>query len=184
MSRSNAPLSAWCSSSLSEGRMRMVFAALLLCLGVTTAQAQNSYTMPDGIGRAIPVVPTCPTGRGDTVVPCSGFGSGGGITAALPVPYVALGTGGNGPAGVTVGGSFQMAFPAGSIVHGAFLQNPRSATESLFVDHCGDLGAVSTACVEELAPGQDWETKPGLVPTAAVTVSAATSGHTLTGARY
>ncbi len=158
--------------------MRMVFAALLLCLGMTTARAQSSYTMPDGIGRAIPVVPTCPTGQGDTVAPCSG------VTPALPVPYVALGTGGNGPAGVTVGGLFQVAFPAGSITHGAFLQNPRSATESLFVDHCGDLGAVSSACVEELAPGQDWETRPGLVPSTAVTVSAVTSGHALTGARY
>ena len=160
--------------------MRILVATLLLCLVAVSARAQSSFTMPDGIGRAIPVVPTCVTGRGDTVVPCGN----GTATAALAVPYAPLGAAGNGPASIAVGGSYQVAFPAGSIVHGAFLQNPRTATESLFVDHCGDLGVVASACVEELAPGQDWETRSGLVPGKAVTVSAATAGHAMTGARY
>ena len=159
--------------------MRIALGMLLLCLGTAAAQAQSSYTMPDGVGRAVPVVPTCLTGRGDTVLPCNPSAA-----TALQVPYVALGVGGNGAASVTIGGSFQVAFPAGSIVHGAFLQNPRSAGESLLVDHCGDIGTMSPACVEELAPGQDWETKPGLVPSTAVTVSAPTAGHPLMGARY
>lgn len=159
--------------------MRVVLMILLLCLPVA-ARAQSSFTMPDGIGRAIPVVPTCVTGSDGTVVPCAN----GGAAPALAVPYLPLGSSGNGPAHILVGGSFQLAFPGGSILHGAFLQNPREATEPLLVDHCGELGVVTSACVEELAPGQNWETRPGLVPSGAVTVSAATAGHALNGARY
>ena len=159
--------------------MQVLLAVLLLCSTATAVLAQSSFTMPDGVSRAVPVVPTCITGSGNTVTPCASSGA-----PALPVPYIPLGWAGNGASQILKGSVFQVAFPAGSIIHGAFLQNPRSATESLFVSHCGDIGTVASACVEELAPGQNWETRPGLIPTSAVTVSAATAGHTLTGARY
>ena len=160
--------------------MRAFVMEASVCLLASPAWAQSSFTMPDGIGRAIPVVPTCTTGAKDIVVPCAN----GGAAPALAAPYLPLGTDSNGSARILVGGSFQVAFPAGVILHGAFLQNPRSATESLFVDHCGEIGVVTSACVEELAPGQNWETRPGLVPAGAVTVSAATAGHAMNGARY
>ncbi len=163
-----------------EALMRSFLVVPWLCLLAMPCRAQSSFTMPDGVGRAIPVVPTCIAGGEGTVVPCAN----GSAAPALAVPYLPLGASGNGPARIMVGSSFQVAFPAGTILHGAFLQNPRVATESLLVDHCGELGVVTSACVEELAPGQNWETRPGLVPSGAVTVSAATAGHPLNGARY
>ncbi len=79
---------------------------------------------------------------------------------------------------MTVGGTAQPEPPAGAVpsVKGIFIQNPSTASESLFVDSAGS--AATTAGVSpELPPGAYIAFGPDTVPFGKVTVNAATTAH-------
>lgn len=84
---------------------------------------------------------------------------------------------------ITLGGTSQTLFAAGTILNGAFLTNPATATEVLCIDPTGaaatTTAAGSTFC---LGFGQSFTIPVGW--TNAVTVNAATTSHAFSAVRY
>ena len=86
---------------------------------------------------------------------------------------------------VVTGGTAVTAFLASTIVTGAQIVNPYSATESLFVDMINAPGTTAPGThgtTVELVPGQSW-TAPGPLTTP-VKVNATTSLHVFTAYQY
>lgn len=75
---------------------------------------------------------------------------------------------------ITTGGTAQNAMAANTSRKYASVTNPISATESLFVNDAGTATAASPSY--ELLPGESYETG-AFVPTNAISVLAATTGH-------
>ena len=86
---------------------------------------------------------------------------------------------------VVTGGTAVIAFAANTIVHGAVVKNPTSATETLYIDvvntaQTSDPGTHGT-CMG-IAPGQTFPISGNL--TTAVSVNAATAGHAFAAWSY
>lgn len=86
---------------------------------------------------------------------------------------------------ITNGGTAVVVFASGSIATGAFITNPDSATESLFVDFCNvpgttTPGANGTTC--ELVAGSSLAIPAKL--TTSVQANAITNGHTFVAVQY
>lgn len=80
---------------------------------------------------------------------------------------------------VATGGTFQTVLALNTSRHGCQVQNPTSATESLFVHY--DAGGATTANSLSLGPGSTFSCgSNGIVVTDLISVTAATTGHTFT----
>jgi hypothetical protein len=83
---------------------------------------------------------------------------------------------------IAAGGTAQQLFAANTILLGYRVQNPSTATESLFVDDSGNPATTTSGTTIELQAGQFYES-PFAVATS-VSVLAATTGHPFKAARY
>jgi hypothetical protein len=97
----------------------------------------------------------------------------------IPIPAAAQGqrvTSVNGSTTITAGGSFQTVLSANPDRHGCLIQNPATATETLYVS-VGQASPTTAASVG-LAPGATFSCNvPGYVIADAIQVEAATTGH-------
>lgn len=83
---------------------------------------------------------------------------------------------------VTTGGTAVVPFAANSIVHGARIINPSTATEPLFVNMLTAATLVVGGGNELIPPGGTW-TAPGPMA-GSVSVNATTSGHAFSAVRW
>lgn len=94
-----------------------------------------------------------------------------------PVTYTAAGT-----TTITTGGASQTVFAAGTITTGAWVTNPKNATESLFVNVAGGTATTTPGgAVFELGAGETLVIGPS---TNAITATAATLGHAFSAVRF
>lgn len=89
-----------------------------------------------------------------------------------------------GPANATIvtGGVAVTVFPASTIARWATVENPPTATETLYVDFTANVATAGSSTAFALSPGQGF-TIPGPLSTP-VTAVAATSSHTFVAVRY
>ena len=87
-------------------------------------------------------------------------------------------------ASITTAGTYQTAFAAGSITNGAYFVNTDSTNtgETLWVDLTGATGTTLSNAAVPVPAGGLYELP--MAPTNAVTVYAATAGHTFKAASY
>ena len=86
---------------------------------------------------------------------------------------------------IVTGGTAQTAFAANAIVTQGLIVNPKNATESLFIDLVNPAqnvqGGGTNGTSIELSPGQSFSCPPSTI---AVSVNAATTGHTFIAVRF
>lgn len=142
--------------------MRRILALALLGVPLA-AGAAHAQTNEPATGRQY-VVPVAPGG-----------GTSNPTTQTIPssITQVPLDA-----SSIVTGGTAVTALTAGHAVHGGWIYNPESATEKLCISQSGTAGSSSggnTACI---LPGGMFQ----LVPSAAaVSVNAATTGHSFAG---
>ena len=83
---------------------------------------------------------------------------------------------------IVTGGTAVTVFAAGTIATFADIQNPSTATESLFVDPTGIPAVAGASTAYELQPGQSVRISTPVSTT--VSAVAATSGHKFIAVRY
>jgi hypothetical protein len=93
----------------------------------------------------------------------------GGLPGPAPQPYVAPAAG-----SIVTGGTAVTVFAAGAFLERATIQNPNSATESLFVNAVSVAAVAASGTNFELLPGQWREFLPTTNP---ITAIAATTAH-------
>jgi hypothetical protein len=99
------------------------------------------------------------------------------MLAPLPVTYTAAAD-----TTITVGGTQETLFAAGSITTGAIVTNPFAATEQMFINPTGGTcGTTEGGGVFALQAGQSFLIGPSVN---AVTWNAATAGHVCSAVRY
>jgi hypothetical protein len=86
-----------------------------------------------------------------------------------------LGGGTGGASKVATGGTAVSLNPAAPL-RGIFVQNPSTATESLFVDPAGTSSATAGVSIE-LTAGNSYSEGPGTIHSGALSINAATTGH-------
>lgn len=79
---------------------------------------------------------------------------------------------------ITIGGTAQAAVAANTARNYLFIRNPIDATEALWVNLTGTATAASPSV--RLDAGDHWEFDGSFIPTNAVSVIAATTGHAFT----
>lgn len=179
--------------------LRTLIVATVLLAGAARAQDfAPSYSVPGFRGRVEAVVTLCPSSDGsNSTVVCGtgGTGSSVTITGALPAGTNAIGTViAKNPIGTPTAGlahavvtanTAVTVFSSGTIVNGAYITNPVSATTPLFVNPVTTATVPATGTTDgttiELAPGQTFTTGPTIV---AITANAATAGHSFVAVRY
>lgn len=67
--------------------------------------------------------------------------------------------------------------PGGAQLRGFILENPSSATESLFFDPTGNAASTTPGISIELQAGISVSFGPGTIPNKAISINAATAGH-------
>lgn len=105
-------------------------------------------------------------------------------TVANPFPIKAASTAlTDGSTTITTGGTAQNAFAAAAVVNGYEIVNP-DATEDMWVSDTTTAVANGTGCIRVAANGGAYSSPPGMKPSAAVSVVAATTGHKFTARRW
>lgn len=105
-------------------------------------------------------------------------------TVANPFPVKAASTAlTDGSTTITTGGTAQNAFAAAAVVNGYEIVNP-DATEDMWVSDTTTAVANGTGCIRVAANGGAYSSPPGMKPSAAVSVVAATTGHKFTARRW
>lgn len=152
-------------------RIRVFLALVLALLWGAPVLAQSSAT---------PVIPGYLTSSGcppNTTSCFKQFGAGGeSDVTAFPAPATSTPASGT----VTTGATFQSIIAASGARLGCFVQNPISATETLYV-FFGTNGSATTANSVQLAPGGSVSCNAGqIVLQDNVSVTAATTAHAFT----
>lgn len=101
--------------------------------------------------------------------------------SAIPVTGPAVSPQPAGVGSIQAQGSSQTLFVAGACRFGYRIQNPSTATESLFASDCGAAGPNQTGSIE-IEPGMLYESP--YPPLGAVTIYGATTGHVFFAACY
>ena len=153
--------------------MKRILFLLWLFLAPCAAFAQSTAT-PVVTGYL--TTSGCPAGQTSCFVQ---FGPGG-ASSVTTSPVAATSTPHSGT--ITAGGTFQVAIASSSTRLGCTIQNPVTATETLFV-FFGANGSATTSNSIGLAPGAavSCTTQTGAVLTDSVDVDAATTGHAYVG---
>ena len=99
-------------------------------------------------------------------------------SALLPAPvsYAASAV-----ASIAIGGTAVTVFGIGTIVSGAVITNPSTATEMLFIDTVASASLAETGTTFALAAGQSFSFGPA---SGAITANAATAGHAFSAVRF
>jgi hypothetical protein len=146
----------------------IVFAAALVALLLGSANAQIA-TDQGSTARTL-------CGNGSAWVPCTAGGGSGG--AGLPS---GTGSAASGSTTIATANTYQTLFAGGSIVHGAYIQNPSTNTVPLYVDWAGTTGTTLSTTAQQIPPGAS--VNASFLPTNAVTVFA-TSAISFIAGKY
>ena len=103
-------------------------------------------------------------------------------TGALPIVAPSTTPVGGAVTTIASGGTAVTVFAAGAIQNVADIQNPATATETLYVDITGATAAAGSGTAFGLAPGQSYRISAPIAT--AVSAVAATPGHAFVAVRY
>lgn len=144
----------------------------------TSASPQLLFPAPLMVDEAGDVV------AWDEPVPITGVDGATIATVANPFPTKTASTAlTDGSTTITAGGTAQNAFAAAAVVNGYEIVNP-DPSEDLWISDTTTAVANGTGCIRVAANGGAYSSPPGMAPSAAVSVVAATTGHKFTARRW
>ena len=159
-------------------RILALLVGLLPAAAMAQVQPKQFYT-PDGYSIPGTAGMCNPSGASTPVwVACTGAGGGGSSTTVV----TATSRGGT----ITTGGADQTIAAANASRHALVIQNPCSATESLFVNINAAASTTGSGNALEIAACgiATLSVAPGLIDQEAVHITAATTGHAFYAKEY